>query len=109
MTIGAIKNPVLKLARQMIEAGELGEITGFRGIHAEDYMADPDGLYTWRLDPVGGPGVIADLGSHIIGMARFLLGPIADGGRPWFDAVDNAMMNARQHRRHHQIGIGVGA
>jgi predicted dehydrogenase len=73
-----IKNPLLKLARDMVAAGELGEITGFRGIHAEDYMHDPEGPYTWRIDPVGGPGVIADLGSHIIGMARFLLGPIAE-------------------------------
>jgi predicted dehydrogenase len=71
-----IKNPLLKLAREMIEAGELGEIYNFRGQHAEDYMANPENPYTWRLDPIGGPGVIADLGSHIIGMARFLLGPI---------------------------------
>jgi predicted dehydrogenase len=73
-----IKNPLLKLARDMVAAGELGEITGFRGIHAEDYMHDPESPYSWRIDPVGGPGVIADLGSHIIGMARFLLGPIAE-------------------------------
>jgi predicted dehydrogenase len=73
-----IKNPMLKLARQMIDAGELGEITGFRGIHAEDYMHDPQSPWTWRIDPSGGPGVIADLGSHIIGMARFLLGDIAE-------------------------------
>ncbi len=73
-----IKNPMLKLARQMIEAGELGEITGFRGIHAEDYMHDPQSPWTWRIDPSGGPGVIADLGSHIIGMARFLVGDIAE-------------------------------
>ncbi len=73
-----IKNPVLKLAREMIASGELGDITGFRGIHAEDYMHDPEGPYSWRLDASGGPGVIADLGSHIIGMARFLLGPIAE-------------------------------
>ena len=73
-----IKNPLLKLARQMIETGELGDISGFRGIHAEDYMADAEGSYTWRLDPVGGPGVVADLGSHIIAMARFLLGPISE-------------------------------
>ena len=72
-----IKNPMLKVARDMIAAGELGEITGFRGIHAEDYMHDPESPWTWRIDPSGGPGVIADLGSHIIGMARFLLGPIA--------------------------------
>jgi predicted dehydrogenase len=73
-----IKNPLLKLAREMVDAGELGEITGFRGIHAEDYMHDPANPWTWRIDPSGGPGVIADLGSHIIGMARFLLGGIAE-------------------------------
>jgi len=73
-----IKNPLLKLARQMVESGELGEITGFRGIHAEDYMHDPQSPWTWRIDPSGGPGVIADLGSHIIGMSRFLLGDIAE-------------------------------
>ena len=73
-----IKNPVLKMARQMIAAGELGDISGFRGTHSEDYMASKEGLYTWRLDPAGGPGVVADLGSHIIAMARFLLGPISE-------------------------------
>ncbi len=73
-----IKNPLLKLAREMVEAGELGEITGFRGLHAEDYMHDSESPYSWRLDPSGGPGVIADLGSHIISIARFLLGPIAE-------------------------------
>ncbi|MGH7068207.1 MAG: Gfo/Idh/MocA family protein [Acetobacteraceae bacterium] len=71
-----LKNPLLGLARTMIEAGELGDITGFRGIHAEGYMADPNAPFTWRLEPPGG-GVLADLGSHIIGLARYLLGPIA--------------------------------
>jgi predicted dehydrogenase len=73
-----LKNPVLKMARDMIAAGELGDITGFRGLHAEDYMTDPQAPYSWRLDPRGGPGVIADLGSHIISIARFLLGPISE-------------------------------
>lgn len=72
-----IKNPILKLARDMIEQGELGEITGFRGIHAEGFMSDPAIPYSWRLDPAGGGGAIADIGSHIIGMARYLLGPIS--------------------------------
>lgn len=39
-------------------------------------MADPQTPYSWRLDPSNGGGAIADLGSHIIGMARYLLGPI---------------------------------
>ncbi|QFI19817.1 Gfo/Idh/MocA family oxidoreductase (plasmid) [Klebsiella aerogenes] len=73
-----IKNPLLKLARKMITDGDLGEITGFRGIHAEDFLANPDIPWSWRLDPSGGAGAVADLGSHILGMARFLLGPIEE-------------------------------
>ncbi len=71
-----VKNPLLKLAKKMIAAGDLGEISGFRGIHAEDFMTSPDVPWSWRLDPAGGAGAVADLGSHILGMARFLLGPI---------------------------------
>jgi predicted dehydrogenase len=72
-----IGNPMLILAKQMIESGELGQIWSFRGIHAEGFMIDRQTPWTWRLDPSGGAGAIADIGSHIIGMARFLLGPIA--------------------------------
>ena len=68
-------NPMLALARDMILAGELGEITGFRGIHCEDYMADPAGPYTFRHDPAGG-GALADIGSHALATAEFLCGPI---------------------------------
>lgn len=71
-----IKNPLLKLAREMVAGGELGDILSFRGVHAEDFMADPGVPWSWRLDPRGGGGAIADLGSHIVCMARFLLGPI---------------------------------
>jgi predicted dehydrogenase len=71
-----IKNPILKLARDMIAAGELGEITSFRGVHAEDYMADPEIPYSWRVDPQNGAGALAEIGNHIVGLSRFLLGPI---------------------------------
>ena len=70
-------NPMLALARDMIQAGELGEIRGYRGIHCEDYMADPEGVFTFRHDPQGG-GALADIGSHIIAMARHLIGEIAE-------------------------------
>ncbi|MFN0116656.1 MAG: Gfo/Idh/MocA family protein [Paracoccaceae bacterium] len=69
-------NPMMALARKMIDAGELGEIRGFRGVHAEDYMADAAGPFTFRHDPAGG-GALADLGSHILATAEFLCGPIA--------------------------------
>jgi len=68
-------NPMLRLARDMIRAGELGEIRSYRGIHAEDYMVDPDAPFTFRHDPAGG-GALADLGSHALATAEYLLGPI---------------------------------
>lgn len=70
-----IMNPLFGLARAMIEAGELGEIYSYRGVHAEDYMSDPAAPYSFRNAPLGG-GVAADLGSHAFATAEFLLGPI---------------------------------
>lgn len=70
-------NPMIQLAREMIEAGELGEILGYRGLHAEDYMADANGPWTFRHDPAGG-GALADIGSHALATAEFLMGPIAE-------------------------------
>lgn len=69
-------NPLFKLAREMIAAGELGEIRSYRGVHAEDYMADASAPFSFRNDPIGG-GVLADLGSHALATAEFLIGPIA--------------------------------
>ena len=69
-------NPMLNFAREMIAAGELGEIRGYRGIHCEDYMADASGGYTFRHDPAGG-GALADIGSHALATAEFLCGPIS--------------------------------
>lgn len=72
-----LRNPMIKLAREIITSGELGEITGFRGRHAENYMSDPNVPHSFRTDPQGG-GALADIGSHIICMARYLLGPMAE-------------------------------
>ena len=72
-----LKNPLTRTALDIVLSGDIGEVWGFRGIHAEDYMTDPAAPWTWRLDPRGGAGAVADLGSHIISMARFLVGDIA--------------------------------
>ncbi len=68
-------NPMIRLARDMIANGELGEIRSYRGIHCEDYMADATNPYTFRHEPAGG-GALADLGSHALATAEFLIGPI---------------------------------
>ena len=68
-------NPMFTCAREMIASGELGEIRCYRGVHAEDYMSDPDNPWTWRHDPAGG-GALSDLGSHALATAEFFAGPI---------------------------------
>ena len=73
-----ICNPMLQVAREMIAAGELGDIVMFRGSYLEDYMSDPAVPYSWRCQRMlAGAGALADLGSHLINMGHFLLGPLA--------------------------------
>lgn len=72
-----LRNPMVRLAREIIDAGEIGDIIGFRGRHAENYMTDPQTPHSFRTDPAGG-GALADLGSHIISLARFLVSPITE-------------------------------
>ena len=69
--------PAVRLAREMIEAGELGEIRHFRGRYLQDWGDDPT-LDTWRFDAAAaGSGALGDLGAHVIDLARFLVGDIS--------------------------------
>ena len=43
-----IRTPASQFARYLIAAGEIGEITWFRGEHTEDFYADPQSPATWR-------------------------------------------------------------
>jgi predicted dehydrogenase len=71
-------NPLITKAQQMIAAGEIGEIYSFRGSYQEDYLADPSTPFGWRLlRDQGGAGALADLGTHLINMAEYLLGPLS--------------------------------
>ncbi|MHA1563889.1 MAG: Gfo/Idh/MocA family protein [Alphaproteobacteria bacterium] len=71
-----LRNPVVAMAKEIIVSGEIGDVVGYRGWHFEDYMTDPEAPFTWRHDPAGGDGVVGDLGSHAISMARYLVGDI---------------------------------
>lgn len=72
-------NPAIRLAKDMVAGGELGEITSFIGRYDEDYMADPAVPFSWRSSrELAGAGALADLGAHLINMAQHLVGPIAE-------------------------------
>ena len=69
--------PAVRLAREMIDAGELGEIRHFRGRYLQDW-ADDVSLDTWRFNPdEAGSGALGDLTTHVVDLARFLNGEIA--------------------------------
>ena len=66
--------PAVRLARELVEAGELGEIVHFRARYLQSWGwdADPE---LWRFDRAeAGSGAIGDLGAHIVDIARYLVG-----------------------------------
>ena len=69
--------PAIRLAREIIESGELGEIYHFRGSYLQEWIVDADFPMVWRLDKsVAGSGALGDLGAHVIDLARYLVGEI---------------------------------
>ncbi|MEO8357590.1 MAG: Gfo/Idh/MocA family oxidoreductase [Chloroflexota bacterium] len=74
-----LKNPAQAFAKQLLAAGELGDITLFRGTFDQDFLANPNIPFSWRLDrTVAGTGALGDLGSHTIAFAHFLVGDIVE-------------------------------
>jgi len=68
--------PAFRLAKQMIQAGELGEIRHFRSHFLLD-MKNPDDSLNWRFSKsIAGGGAVGDLGSHHIDAARYLVGEV---------------------------------
>src|SRR6266704_1376021 len=68
--------PAIALAKQMIERGELGDrIFHFRARYAQDWIVDSNSPLVWRLQSgTAGSGALGDMGSHIIDLARYLVG-----------------------------------
>ena len=67
----------MRLAREIIESGDLGEIFHFRGRYLQEWIIDADFPMVWRLDKdVAGSGALGDLGAHVIDLARYLVGEI---------------------------------
>jgi predicted dehydrogenase len=67
--------PAVRLAREMIAAGELGEVFHFRGRYLQEWIVDADFPMVWRLSKdVAGSGALGDLGAHVIDLARYLTG-----------------------------------
>lgn len=68
--------PAIRLAAEMIEAGELGQLLHFRSRFLLASGADPDTPETaWRLrGQTAGSGVVGDVLAHHVDLARYLIG-----------------------------------
>jgi predicted dehydrogenase len=69
--------PAVQLAKKLIDEGRIGKIRNFRGTYLQDWSADPDGPLSWRFQKqIAGSGALGDIGTHVIDLARLLVGEI---------------------------------
>ena len=67
--------PAVRLAREMLDAGELGDVYHFRGRYLQEWGDIDDEV--WRFErSAAGSGALGDLGAHVIDLARYLVGEI---------------------------------
>lgn len=66
--------PAVRLAKELIDKGAIGQLYHFRAQYLQEWIVDPEFPLIWRLDEkVAGSGALGDF-SHIIDLARFLVG-----------------------------------
>lgn len=69
--------PSTMRAKQLIEAGSLGQLLTFRVCYLHGGNANPAAPMKWKLSTAAGGGVIADLASHALDLVDWLVGPLA--------------------------------
>ena len=71
--------PAVMLAKSLIADGRLGTIRHFRGTYLQDWINDPAFPLVWRFDRArAGSGALGDIAAHVVDLARFLVGEIAE-------------------------------
>ena len=72
------RNPVHDLAKEIIDAGEIGDIKLFKGCQHVDVYGDPLTPYMWRANGDLAPtGIVGDTGSHVFSFMEFLVGKVS--------------------------------
>jgi predicted dehydrogenase len=67
--------PAARLAKSLIQEGELGEIYVLEGHYVQGWGLRPDLPLVWRLQrDRAGSGALGDLGSHLFDLARWWVG-----------------------------------
>jgi predicted dehydrogenase len=91
--------PAVRLARQIIESGELGDLQHFRGAYLQEWGTTEGDIWRFQKD-LAGSGSLGDLGAHVIDLARYLVGEVTEvsaitqtfiDGRDVDDAVESVV------------------
>ncbi|MCU1424209.1 MAG: oxidoreductase domain protein [Microbacteriaceae bacterium] len=73
------RTPAVALAKKYIDEGAIGDILNFRGTYLQDWSADPNSPLSWRFKKdIAGSGAVGDIGSHVVDLARYLVGEISE-------------------------------
>ena len=70
------RQPAVAAIRDLLRA-ELGEVSHFNGRYWCDYARSAQTPMAWRYKGRPGTGALADIGSHLIDLAEFVVGPIS--------------------------------
>jgi predicted dehydrogenase len=70
--------PAVALMHRMVADGTIGDVRLWRAIWLSDEFTDPSTPFDWRFERAMGGTTIADLGSHLIDMALWMVGPIEE-------------------------------
>src|SRR5207245_6457882 len=68
--------PALALLERRIREGAVGDVRLWRGVWLSDEFVDPAIPFDWRFDRQLGGTTIADLGAHLIDLARATVGEV---------------------------------
>ena len=68
-------NPLVQQAREMIRAGEIGDVHFVHGAYLQDWLLEPTD-FSWRLEPEkgGASSAMGDIGSHWCDLVQHVVG-----------------------------------
>lgn len=70
--------PATMHARALVAEGFLGQPLSFRAAYLHSGSADPEAPLKWKLSADAGGGVLRDLGSHVLDLLTWTLGPVVE-------------------------------
>jgi predicted dehydrogenase len=70
--------PAVSLLKRMVDGGRVGDVLVVRARWLSDEFLDPEIPFDWRFERRVGGTTIADLGAHLIDLALWIVGDIAE-------------------------------